>query len=94
MKTLTIFIAIFVTLCANGQTLQTAIENIKTPLDISSTQKLNTSIDALVSQIGDKRIIALGKDTHGTAEFYELRAAITKTNSRKRIQYGCFRKSV
>jgi erythromycin esterase-like protein len=28
--------------------------------------------------IGNKRIVALGEDTHGTAEFYELRAAITQ----------------
>ena len=78
MKTLTTILIICCTLCANGQTLQATIENIKTPLDVSTTQKLNTSLDALVSQIGDKRIIALGEDTHGTAEFYELRAAITK----------------
>lgn len=78
MKKIFLFFTICMTLCTNGQTLQTAIENIKTPLDISSPQKLDMSLNALVSQIGDKRIIALGEDTHGTAEFYELRAAITK----------------
>ncbi|WP_420572047.1 erythromycin esterase family protein [Kordia sp.] len=78
MKTLSLLITILVTLCANGQTLQQEINNIKTNLDVSTTQKLNTSLNALVSQIGDKRIIALGEDTHGTQEFYELRAAITK----------------
>ncbi|MGH1388006.1 erythromycin esterase family protein [Kordia sp.] len=78
MKKLFLLFTICISLFANGQTLQTAIENIKISLDISSTQKLDTSLDALVSQIGDKRIIALGEDTHGTAEFYELRAVITK----------------
>lgn len=35
-------------------------------------------INYIVSHVGNKRIVALGEDTHGTAEFYELRAAITK----------------
>ena len=35
-------------------------------------------LDSLVKSIGDKRIVAIGEDTHGTAEFYELRAAITR----------------
>ena len=78
MKTLTTFIFILISLCANGQALQQEISNIKTNLDMSSTQKLDMSLNALVSEIGDKRIVALGEDTHGTREFYELRAAITK----------------
>ncbi|WP_298513838.1 erythromycin esterase family protein [uncultured Kordia sp.] len=78
MKTLTTFIIILISLCANGQTLQQEINKVKTNLDVSSTQKLDMSLDALVSEIGDKRIIALGEDTHGTKEFYELRSIITK----------------
>ncbi|NCI51347.1 erythromycin esterase family protein [Sediminibacterium roseum] len=35
-------------------------------------------INAIIKNVGNKRIVALGEDTHGTAEFYELRAAITK----------------
>jgi erythromycin esterase-like protein len=78
MKTLTIFITLCITLCANGQTLTKEIDNIKTELDSSSAEKLDASLDELVNQIGDKRIVALGEDTHGTKEFYELRSAITK----------------
>jgi erythromycin esterase-like protein len=35
-------------------------------------------LDSLMKFIGNKRIVALGEDTHGTAEFYELRSAITQ----------------
>jgi erythromycin esterase-like protein len=35
-------------------------------------------LDALVSQIGDKKIVLLGEASHGTAEYYTWRTAITK----------------
>ncbi|WP_298418503.1 erythromycin esterase family protein [uncultured Kordia sp.] len=78
MKTGTILIAIFFSLYANSQELQQEINIIKTDIHLSSTQKLDRSLDALVSEIGDKRIVALGEDTHGTKEFYGLRNAITQ----------------
>jgi erythromycin esterase len=35
-------------------------------------------LDILINEIADSRIILLGESTHGTHEFYEWRAAITK----------------
>ena len=35
-------------------------------------------LDSLMMQIGNARIVMLGEASHGTAEFYEWRAAITK----------------
>lgn len=35
-------------------------------------------LDSLVKMIGNKRIVAIGEDTHGTGDFYDLRAAITE----------------
>lgn len=35
-------------------------------------------INKIVEEIGNRRIVAIGEDTHGSKEYYELRAAITK----------------
>jgi erythromycin esterase-like protein len=35
-------------------------------------------LDALLSRIGDARIVCLGEATHGTSEFYRMRARITR----------------
>ncbi|HEY2388908.1 MAG TPA: protein-L-isoaspartate(D-aspartate) O-methyltransferase [Candidatus Binatia bacterium] len=35
-------------------------------------------IDALVDRIGDARIVLIGEATHGTSEFYRMRARITR----------------
>lgn len=37
-----------------------------------------TDLNKIVAEIGDKRIVAIGEDTHGTKEYYDLRYAITK----------------
>lgn len=41
---------------------------------------LNTEkdLDVLIKEIGNDRVVLLGESTHGTHEFYEWRAAITK----------------
>ncbi len=36
------------------------------------------NIDALVDRIGDSRLVLLGEATHGTSEFYRMRARITR----------------
>ncbi len=36
------------------------------------------SVDALLERIGDARLVLLGEATHGTSEFYRMRARITK----------------
>lgn len=48
-------------------------------------------ISSLLSEVGGKTIIGLGEGTHGTAEFNEIRAAISKRLiEEKGFQYICF----
>lgn len=47
-------------------------------LKISSPKTLDKNLEVLIELIGDKKIVAIGEDTHGTSEFYKLREAITK----------------
>jgi protein-L-isoaspartate(D-aspartate) O-methyltransferase len=41
-------------------------------------------IDALLDRIGDARVVLLGEATHGTSEFYRMRARITRELIRRR----------
>lgn len=50
----------------------------KNDLDISSEEKLDESLTPLIETLGDKKIVAIGEDTHGTSEYYKLRETITK----------------
>lgn len=52
---------------------QTVPANALTPID-----RKEKYLDSIVKMIGNKRIVAIGEDTHGTGDFYELRAAITQ----------------
>lgn len=38
----------------------------------------STPIDALLDRIGNARVVLLGESTHGTSEFYRMRARITR----------------
>jgi len=38
----------------------------------------DAKLDALLERIGDARVVLLGEATHGTSEFYRMRAAITR----------------
>jgi len=38
----------------------------------------SVNLDGLMARIGDARLVLLGEASHGTAEFYEMRARITK----------------
>ena len=51
--------------------LHEAAEPLRGPLD-------DADVDALLARIGDARVVCLGEATHGTAEFYRLRARITR----------------
>ena len=47
-----------------------------------------SAICALAERFADRRVVLLGEATHGTAEFYDARAAITATAGREaRLQY-------
>ncbi|MCS3794988.1 erythromycin esterase family protein [Niastella sp. OAS944] len=73
MRPLFIILFILIALYANSQPLL-PIEKCKTAINF----KNGCYLDSLMAVIGNKRIVALGEDTHGTAEFYALRAAITQ----------------
>ena len=38
----------------------------------------SANLDGLLKRIGDSRLVLLGEATHGTAEFYDMRARISK----------------
>ncbi|CAN5455451.1 hypothetical protein BH09MYX1_BH09MYX1_26860 [soil metagenome] len=54
--------------------LATLVREVAEPIaDIETA-----SIDALIERIGDARVVLLGEATHGTSEFYRMRARITR----------------
>lgn len=73
MKLLLVVLFLPVALFSKAQDQQ-QIDKVKTVIDYKKERYL----DRLMAIVGDKRIVALGEDTHGTAEFYELRDAITR----------------
>lgn len=60
------------------ESLLEQIDKHKIELDLSLDALLESSLPNLIESIGDKKIVAIGEDTHGTSEFYKLREAITK----------------
>ena len=47
-------------------------------IPLSGKEGAAADIATIVNQIGDARIVLLGEASHGTHEFYALRAAITR----------------
>lgn len=47
-------------------------------LKFATNEQIDKSLNSLMESIGDKKIVAIGEDTHGTSEYYRLREAITK----------------
>ncbi len=54
--------------------LPTLLREAAEPIDDIET----TALDALLERIADARLVLLGESTHGTSEFYRMRARITK----------------
>jgi protein-L-isoaspartate(D-aspartate) O-methyltransferase len=54
--------------------LATLVREVAEPIDDIET----ASVDALIDRIGDARLVLLGEATHGTSEFYRMRARITR----------------
>lgn len=54
------------------------IEKHQTAVDLTNEHTLDESLNTLIESIGDKKIVSIGEDTHGTSEYYKLREAITK----------------
>ena len=57
-----------------GHTIAKLIREAAEPIDDLDS----TSLDALLERIGGARLVLLGEATHGTSEFYRMRARITK----------------
>jgi erythromycin esterase-like protein len=62
----------------NTDKFNTALGKSSTPIDLSTKAVLSSSLDPLIENLADKRIVAIGESTHGTSEFYYLREIITK----------------
>ncbi|MBF9238034.1 erythromycin esterase family protein [Hymenobacter sp. BT683] len=72
---------------AFAQTVPTAAtDTARIVLDASVVNSVNTqsyflfrqAVRPLIEQMGDKKVVALGEGTHGTAEFYKLRFWLTR----------------
>ncbi len=58
----------------NVSTVAELVREVAEPIDDIET----ASVDALVDRIADARVVLLGEATHGTSEFYRMRARITR----------------
>lgn len=57
-----------------GETLPERIARYGEPLETAD----DADLDALMERIGDARVVLIGEASHGTSEFYSLRARITR----------------
>jgi erythromycin esterase len=74
-KTIFLLMVWGVTYSCRKQTTSDAATAVSIPSHpLNSAQDL----DVLIQQIGDARIVLLGESSHGTAEYYEWRAALSK----------------
>jgi erythromycin esterase-like protein/protein-L-isoaspartate O-methyltransferase len=65
---------------SGSATLARLVREAAEPIDDIET----ASVDALLERIGDARLVLLGEATHGTSEFYRMRARITRELIAKR----------
>src|SRR5699024_10635320 len=56
---------------------QTALEMIDRAADLIPDIE-SANVDELIERVGDSSVVMMGEATHGTAEFYDMRARITK----------------
>jgi len=59
---------------SSGGSLAALVREVAEPIDDID----GASIDALLDRVGDARLVLLGESTHGTSEFYRMRARITR----------------
>jgi protein-L-isoaspartate(D-aspartate) O-methyltransferase len=64
----------------NDTAIVTLIREAAEPIDSIES----ASVDALLDRIGDARVVLLGEATHGTSEFYRMRARITQALIQRR----------
>ena len=60
--------------------LSTLVREVAEPIDDIDT----ASVEAILDRVGDSRLVLLGEATHGTSEFYRMRARITRELIAKR----------
>ena len=66
---------------------------LKAIQDYSIPFEKNDDLSAILESIGDANIVLLGEASHGTSEFYSVRAEISKAAYRgKRIFNHCSRR--
>ena len=66
------FLSLFIS-CKKNSATDDIISNL--PVHPLQTEK---DLDALLNQVGNARVVLLGEASHGTAEYYQWRAAISK----------------
>lgn len=59
--------------------VKNAIVKVKKELKFDVDASSVAGLKPLIDHIGDKKIVSIGEDTHGTSQFYRLRAELTKT---------------
>ncbi|MFD2909089.1 hypothetical protein ACFSX9_10095 [Flavobacterium ardleyense] len=58
--------------------LTVALRQSSNAINFSTDNDLASSLSPLIEELSNKRIVSIGESTHGTSEFYRLRAIITK----------------
>lgn len=60
------------------------IFTVLTTINASAQSSIKSISRRVVAAAGDKKIVALGEDTHGTHEYYQIRIAVSKRLIRKK----------
>lgn len=58
--------------------VRNVLSDVKDELKFDENANSVQGLKPLIKHIGDKKIVSIGEDTHGTSEFYKLRASLTK----------------
>ena len=59
--------------------VKNVLRDIKGELELDADGHSVKGLKPLIDHVGNKKIVSIGEDTHGTSEFYRLRAELTKT---------------
>jgi erythromycin esterase-like protein len=70
-----LWLSLFFLSCAKDNTTGSSVATINIPTHPIQTPQ---DLDVIMNQIGDARVVLLGEASHGTAEYYEWRAALSK----------------
>ncbi len=62
-----------------SDSLKHIFEGSKKEIEFNTDTNTIRGLKPLIDKVGDKKIVSIGEDTHGTSEFYKLRIALTKS---------------